>query len=98
MIRGLRAVLVSKAPAVQAVPRVADIPPRVLSPVPGFGAATCFQPAAGVAGGDPVELVAAGLIKGRADEPDGAGGDGHAGEGGEPAGQAWPLLRGSLAV
>ena len=41
---GLRPVLVSKAPAVQAVPPAADIPPRILSPFPGFGAATCCQP------------------------------------------------------
>jgi len=39
MISGLRPVSVSKAPAAQAVPPAADIPPRIVSPFPGFGAA-----------------------------------------------------------
>jgi len=44
MISGLRPVFVSKAPTAQAVLPAADIPPRILSPFPGFGAATCCQP------------------------------------------------------
>jgi hypothetical protein len=44
MISGLRPVLVSKAPTAQAVLPAADMPPRILSPFPGLGAATCCQP------------------------------------------------------